>query len=190
MTQAMIGEDNRVAHVHGRFQPFHDEHVAYAEWAATDADALVVGITNADPSHVVAEDADAKRHEPAHNPFTYYERYEMVRATFDDRDVGVPVRIVPFPINRPDLWNDYAPTEVTHYINVLEEWHEVKAERLRSRGREVVTKCGTRTISGSDIRKRMATGGEWREDVPGPVVDVVEAIDGVDRVAELYGEQS
>lgn len=184
----MITTASHVAHVHGRFQPFHDEHLAYAEWAAADADLLVVGITNADPSHVRAEDADSKRHEPAHNPFTYYERQEMIRTTLETRDVGVPVRITPFPINRPDLWDDYAPPDAVHYVNVLEEWHEVKADRLRSRDRSVVTKAGTRTISGSEIRRQMVQGGAWRADVPQPVVDVVEAVDGVARVAELSEE--
>jgi nicotinamide-nucleotide adenylyltransferase len=185
----MIEGTAHVAHVHGRFQPFHDEHLAYAEWAADGADALVVGITNADPAHVTPEAADTKRNDPAHNPFTYWERHEMVGRALDVRALDLPVRIEPFPISRPDLWDDYAPPDAVHYVNVLEEWHEVKADRLRAHDREVVTKRGTRTVSGSDIRRGMATGDAWREDVPAAVVDVVEAVDGVDRVASLYADR-
>lgn len=176
----------RLGHVHGRFQPFHREHLAYAAWAAADCDRLVVGITNADPSHITEEDADPKRHEPQHNPFRYHERHRMIRAAVTDFEI--PVVIMPFPINRPDLWDDYAPADAHHYVNVLEDWHEVKADRLRDHGRTVHTKRGTRTVSGTDIRRRMAVGEDWTTDVPPPVVDVIHGIGGVQRVRELWDE--
>lgn len=175
-----------VGHVHGRFQPFHREHREYAAWAAEHCDRLIVGITNADPSHVVAEEADPKRHEPKHNPFRYHERHRMVRAALDALDV--PVRVMPFPINRPELWDHYAPADAVHFLNVLEEWHEVKAARIRERGRTVRTKEGTRTVSGEAIRERMAAGGDWRADLDDAVVVVVEDVDGVERVRRLYDE--
>jgi nicotinamide-nucleotide adenylyltransferase len=175
-------EREAVAHVHGRFQPFHREHLEYAAWAATDADALVVGITNADASHVAEEDADPERHEPANNPFAYHERHRMIRAAVDAAGFDLPVRIMPFPINRPALWDAYAPRDAVHFVNVLEEWHEVKARRIRDHGREVRTKAGTRTVSGTEIRDRMAAGDPWREEVPAGVASVIEAVEGVERV--------
>lgn len=177
----------RVGHVHGRFQPFHREHLDYAAWAAASCDVLVVGITNADASHTTAEDADATRHEPRNNPFRYHERHRMVRAAVDASPIAAPVRTMPFPINRPDLWDDYAPADAVHFVNVLEPWHEVKADRLRDHGRTVRTKEGTRTVSGTEIRRQMAEGDPaWRSDVPDAVRDVVDAIDGPSRVRELY----
>ena len=178
----------RLGHVHGRFQPFHDEHLSYAAWAADECDRLVVGITNADPSHVTEETADPKRHEPQHNPFRYHERHRMIRAAVGAADFGVPVEIMPFPINRPDLWDDYAPTDAHHYVNVLEDWHEVKADRLREHDRTVVTKQGTRTVSGTDIRERMADGRDWTDDVPAAVADVIRDVDGVERVRRRWQE--
>lgn len=188
-----------VGHVHGRFQPFHCEHLEYAAWAAGECDRLIVGVTNADPSHVRAEDADPKRHEPRHNPFRYHERHRMIRAAVDGA-LAVPVRIMPFPINRPELWGHYAPADAVHFVNVLEEWHEVKADRLRERGRTVRTKRGTRTVSGSEIRRAMAdacaddgsaegTGedADWTADLPDGVAAVLRRIDGPARVRELYG---
>lgn len=177
----------RVGHVHGRFQPFHEEHLAYAAWAADGCDRLVVGITNADPTHTRAERADATRHEPKHNPFTYYERHRMVRAAVDAASLPVPVAVVPFPINRPELWPAYAPADAVHFVNVLETWHEVKVERLREHGRRVETKRGSRGVSGTDIRERMADGDPtWRAVVPDAVVAVVEDVGGVERVRELW----
>lgn len=179
-------DTTRLGHVHGRFQPFHREHREYAAWAAGECDRLVVGITNADPSHVTAEDADPKRHQPRHNPFRYHERHRMVRAALADFEV--PVDIVPFPINRPELWDEYAPADAVHYVNVLEDWHAVKADRLREHGRRVETKRGTRTVSGTDIRRRMAAGEDWTADVPDGVVEVIREIDGVERVREVWDE--
>ncbi len=178
-----------VAHVHGRFQPFHREHLDYATWAAEGSDTLIVGITNADPSHVEAETADPDRDDPSNNPFAYHERHRMVRAAVDNAPaIDVPVQIMPFPINKPELWDAYAPGDAVHYVNVLEEWHEVKAERIRDHGRDVRTKQGTRTVSGTGIRARMAAGEPWRDDVAAGVTEVIDDIDGVARVRRLLQE--
>lgn len=182
----MTDDETETAHVHGRFQPFHREHLDYAAWAADGADELLVGVTNADPSHVRAEAADPKRDDPKHNPFRYHERQRMVRAAVDAAGFDCPVRVLPFPINRPALWEHYAPADAVHYVNVLEEWHEVKADRLRSQGCSVVTKRGTRTVSGTDVRERMAAGDPWDHLLPEGVAEVVAAIDGVERVRGLY----
>lgn len=179
--------DRELTHVHGRFQPFHREHLDYAAWAADGADELLVGITNADPSHVVAEDADPTRDDPKHNPFRYHERHRMVHAAVDAAEFDCPVRVLPFPINRPELWDDYAPPDAIHYVNVLEEWHEVKVRRLRAQGRTVVTKRGTRTMSGTDIRSRMSEDEPWEQFVPDAVARVLRDVDAVERVQELYG---
>lgn len=178
----------RVAHVHGRFQPFHDEHLAYARWAAAEhpGDRLVVGITNADAAHTERTDADPKRHRPRHNPFSYYERHRMIDAALSGADVDAAVSVAPFPINRPELWDAYAPDEAVHYVNVLEPWHERKCEHLRERGRTVREKRGTRTISGSDIRQDMAAGEPWADRVPGPVAAFIREHDLEARVRRLY----
>lgn len=178
--------ERELAHVHGRFQPFHREHLEYAAWAAEGADELLVGITNADPGHVRPEESDSTRHDPRHNPFRYHERHRMVGKAIDAAEIDCPVRIMPFPINRPELWEHYAPAEAVHYVNVLEEWHRVKARRLKANGRAVVTKEGTRTISGTDIRRRMAADESWKGDVPDTVVEVIERIGGVERVRRLF----
>ncbi len=180
--------DRVLAHVHGRFQPFHREHLEYAAWAAAGADELLVGITNADPGHVRPEEADSRRHDPEYNPFRYHERHRMVREAIDAAGFDCPVRIAPFPINRPELWEHYAPADAVHYVNVLEEWHRVKARRLEEHGRSVVTKDGTRTVSGTDIRLRMAANDSWKEGIPDAVVGVIEEINGVNRVRRLFKE--
>lgn len=183
-----MSDQHPPAHVHGRFQPFHDEHLDYVRWAATDSsgERLIIGITNADASHTTPTDADPERHRPENNPFTYYERSWMIRRALADADLSCEISIAPFPINRPELWNAYAPPSAVHYINVLEEWHEHKVDRLRSHGRTVRSKQGTRTISGTEIRRSMAAGEAWTDRVPDSVAAVIRRRGLVDRVRELY----
>lgn len=175
-----------VAHIHGRFQPFHREHADYARWAARDCSRLIVGITNADPSHIEPEDAEPKRHKPKHNPFTYFERHQMIQKFLQNSAIDCDVSIVPFPINKPELWHHYVPESVTHYVNILEQWHEIKVKRIESYNREVVTKRGERTVSSESIRERIANGQEWESDVPTPVAKFIIDIGGDERVKELF----
>ena len=53
---------HRYGMVHGRFQPFHVGHLEYALTALHRCEHLIVGITNPDPSLVVAESTDPQRH--------------------------------------------------------------------------------------------------------------------------------
>ncbi len=175
-----------IGHVHGRFQPFHDGHLEYVKWAADVADRLIVGITNSDPSHTEKERADSERHCPEANPFRYFERLRMVREAVDDSTIDVPVEICPFPINRPELWDYYAPKSCVHFVYVLEDWHEVKVDRLRDQGRRVRTKPKQRDISATQIREAMAENEEWKAHLPSAVIERIEAIDGRERVQELY----
>ncbi len=182
------------AHVHGRFQPFHDEHLDYVRWAAAahSGDRLLVGVTNADTAHTAESDADPGRHRPRNNPFRYHERHRMIRAALESADVatetGTEIDVVPFPINRPELWTAYAPPGTIHYVNVLETWHERKVELLREHGRTVRSKRGTRRISGTGIRKAMADGDVWADRVPGPVAAYVRDHGLEARVRQLYDE--
>lgn len=187
---AGMSDARQVTHVHGRFQPFHDEHLEYVRWAATDGpgEEVIVGITNADASHTAPTDADPDRHRPRNNPFTYYERYRMIDRALAAADLPARVSIHPFPINRPELWDAYAPPSAVHYVNVLEEWHDHKVERLRRHGRAVRTKPGTRTVSGTEIRRAMAAGEAWDDRVPDPVAEVVRRQGLVERVRDLYEE--
>jgi len=78
----------RYGMVHGRFQPFHCGHLQYTLAALARCDHLLVGITNPDPSLIVAEPTDPERHHPAANVFTFFERQCMIRAALAEAGVG------------------------------------------------------------------------------------------------------
>lgn len=175
-------------HIHGRFQPFHEGHLEYAKWAAAHSDRLMIGVTNADQDHVTKEEADPKRHHPRHNPLEYYERQRIVEAAVRESEIDVPVQVSPFPINRPELWEHYAPPDVTHFVYVLEEWHEVKVDRIRDRDRAVETREKERDISATEVRRTIAEDGSWRQYLPQGVPEMLEELGAVSRIRELWLE--
>ena len=124
--------------VHGRFQPFHNGHLEYALHARQRCERLIVGITAPDPTAARKEAASAHRHEPASNPFTYFERLLMIRdALLAEGLKPCSFAIVPFPIHEPGLVGHYVPEGTVHFIRVYSRWEEEKVRRLRDAGATV-----------------------------------------------------
>ncbi len=149
--------------IHGRFQPPHLGHLRYLELAAARCDELFVGITNPDRRAMRPEPDDPARHLPESNPFTYTERLLMWEAAA--REAGVErVRLIPFPVTEPELWDDYVPRDVVHLVRVLSPWGSTKLDRLRERGYrvEVLPAPEGKQVSGEQVRAALRSGGDWR----------------------------
>ncbi len=165
--------------IHGRFQPFHNGHLEYLRGAAARCDEVFVGITNPDPRHVKEEPADPLRHLPESNPYTYVERLLMVEAVA--ADARIPVRVVPFPVDAPELWPHYVPPDVTQYLRLFSEWGGTKLQRLRDAGYEVVVldEGAAKEVSGQDVRAALARDGDWEALVPPAVAGVIRSLERV-----------
>ena len=86
--------------VHGRFQPFHNEHWHYTSTALARSERLIIGITNPDPGEVKREMANNHRHLPENNPYSFFQRLEMVMATLLDHGVDLSkIRVIPFHVS-------------------------------------------------------------------------------------------
>jgi nicotinamide-nucleotide adenylyltransferase len=154
----------------GRFQPYHDGHHAMVERIAEEVDELVLGIGSADDSHTT------------HDPFTAGERIMMITkavAAFDLTTYVVPLE----DINRNAVWVSHVksmcPTfDVAYSNNPLvvrlfeESGIEVRQSPMFDRDR----------LEGSEIRERMIRDESWRDRVPDPAVDIIEEINGVQRL--------
>lgn len=163
--------------IHGRFQPFHNGHLEYLRGAAERSDVVFVGITNPDPRRVREEPSDPLRHLPESNPFTYTERLLMIDAVAGDE--GIPVHVIPFPVNEPDLWPAYVPDGVTQYLRLFSEWGGTKLDRMRDAGYDVVIldEGVEKQISGRDVREAMRAHGDWEGLVPRGVARVIRSLE-------------
>jgi cytidyltransferase-like protein len=163
--------------IHGRFQPFHNGHLAYLEAAAARSDTLLVGITNPDRRRTRPEVDDPARHLPEANPLSYTERLLMISAVAEEAGVR-RLHVIPFPVNEPDLWDDYVPADVTHFLRVLSPWGRAKLERLRAEGHrvEVIDAPEGKTVSGEQVRAAIRGGGDWRPLVPPAVARFVDGL--------------
>ena len=164
----------------GRFQPFHRGHEMVVDDISDDSDVdeVVVAVGSAQMSHSLR------------NPFTAGERVSMITKTLEDRKTtvyAIPIE----DLNRNAVWTTHTrsmcpPFEVVYSNNPLivrlfeEEGAEVRGCPMFERER----------FSGSEIRRRMLEDGDWRLLVPDAVEDVVDEVEGVQRLRDLDGDDS
>jgi nicotinic acid mononucleotide adenylyltransferase len=83
----------------------------------------------------------------------------------------------PFPVNYPELLFNYAPPDAKYYMTIYDEWGYEKKELLESIGYEIEVlwevSLAEKGISGTDVRRRIARGEDWREYVPKYVYDYI-----------------
>jgi nicotinamide-nucleotide adenylyltransferase len=140
---------------------------------AKEVDEIIVGIGSAQISHTIE------------NPFTAGERLLMVSKSIEEFDVKA--YIVPLEdIYRNDLWVAHVKSMVPPFSRVYsnnplvirlfkEEGMEVKECPLYQRDR----------YSGTEIRRRILAGEEWKHLVPEAVIEVIEEVNGVERLKEI-----
>lgn len=152
--------------IHGRFQPFHNEHLAYLRLAVARCEELIVGITNPEREAPGVEVADANRHLPRENPYSYWQRQLVIEAVLEAE--GLEARIVPFPISEPEKLRHYIPARGTHYLRVFDEWGDEKVRRLQQLGYHVVVlePGAQKTLTATQVRQCMREGGRWQDLVP------------------------
>ncbi|WP_428559666.1 MAG: nicotinate-nucleotide adenylyltransferase [Solidesulfovibrio sp. DCME] len=166
--------------IHGRFQLLHNDHLRYLLAGRERCRHLVVGITNPDPGRSRPETADAHRCDPAANPLTYFERQAMVRAALTAAGTAeADFTVVPFPVSFPELYRYYVPLNALFFLTIYDAWGRRKREYFAGLGLriEVLWEVSPeqKGLSGTDVRRLMATGGAWRELVPPSVAALAEA---------------
>lgn len=189
MTNGQI-PDAETGVIHGRFQVLHNDHLAYLLAGMALCRHLVVGITNPDPFLTRDESADPKRSSQAANPLTYFERYVMVRAVFEEAGIeSSRYSVVPFPVNVPELYKYYVPLDALFFLSIYDDWGKRKLEYFTSLGlaTQVLREVSTRQkgLSASDIRRRMVWNEPWEELVPHAVVTLMKKWDIPGRLREM-----
>ena len=163
---------NRALYI-GRFQPYHLGHHEVIKKIAKEVDEIIVGIGSAQKSHTVSD------------PFTGGERVMMVSRSLAELDITYYV--IPIAdVDRHAIWVSHIrsltpPFNVVYSNNplVIGLFSETKIETKRS-------PLFKRSIySGTEIRRRMLNDEKWEDLVPKAVAEVINEIDGVNRIKNL-----
>jgi len=173
----MVSGHGNDALIIGRFQPFHNGHLEVIRKVASECDRMIIGIGSAQYSH------------SRDNPFTAGERYSMISETLRDEGI-VNAAIVPVEdINRYSVW-------VSHVVSMCPPFSVVYSNN--SVTRRLFEEAGfelrdsplynRKEFSGTEVRRRMAEGGDWESLVPPAVARIVKDIDGISRIKELTGD--
>jgi nicotinamide mononucleotide adenylyltransferase len=109
--------------VHGRFQPFHNDHLQYLLAAKEQCKFLWVGITKYDITQFDANPLGSHRERPENNPLTYFERITMIREAVVEADVPIgSFGFVPFPIETPSHLPAFMPISIPCFTTICEDW--------------------------------------------------------------------
>jgi cytidyltransferase-like protein len=166
--------------VHGRFQPFHNGHLNYVRAALDACDFLYVGITQVERNRMKFFDAAPHRSMADANPFSFFERKIMIEETLVSE--GIPkarFSVIPFPIEREDVLNEYFPEGNVCFTTIHSEWNHVKIRMLQGLGYQVRVlddpdRWPTKRDSATVIRKLIKAGDpSWKDLVPAKVAELL-----------------
>ncbi|MEM2202843.1 MAG: nicotinamide-nucleotide adenylyltransferase [Sulfolobales archaeon] len=163
----------------GRFQPFHTGHLEVVKWALEHVEELIIVIGTAQESHTIV------------NPFTAGERILMIKEALRWGKVDMEkIYIIPVP---DILMNSVWP----HYLKLFTPPFEAGVSRnplvvrlFKEAGFGVLIPPAFErgVYSSTKIRKMIMSGDEnWRKLVPPVVAEIIDSIDGVERIRSLLG---
>lgn len=157
----------------GRFQPYHRGHNEMVGNIAQEVDELVVGIGTADQSHTTR------------NPFTAGERVMMITKALVEYDLVTYV--VPIEdLNRHSVWVSHVQS-MSPRFDVAFSNNPLVIRLFEEAGVDVQSSemFHREEYEGAEIRERMMNDEGWEELVPSAVVEVMNEIDGVDRLQQI-----
>ena len=161
----------------GRFQPFHLGHLEVIKKVSSECRSVIIGIGSAQYSHT------------KDNPFTAGERYEMISRTLKDEGIDNCVIVPVEDVNIYSLWvakvESICPPFSVVYSNnrstrrlFQEAGYEIRESPMYNR----------QEFSGTEVRERMVSDGDWRSLVPKRVAEVIDSIEGIGRMKAVMGE--
>lgn len=163
----------------GRFNPFHLGHLKAVEYIIEHEKELIIAIGTAQQSHTRSD------------PFTAGERVFMIHQAMKKANIPLE-RIYIIPI--PDIFRN--PVWVSHLLSYCPPFNCVYTnnsliKRLFTEAKIEVKSTGLfdrENLVGSRIRERMIKGKEWKKFVPNAVIDVIDSIDGINRLKNVVIE--
>lgn len=162
----------------GRFQPFHKGHLYSLRWCSDKVDELIVAVGSSDKSFEFR------------NPFTAGERIEIIREniTTEIKEKRDKIILIPVPdVGVHLLWTYNMDLLVPRYNTVFT--NDLFTSMLyKERGIEIIHPdlISREFLSATEVRHRIVSDKNWEELIPTSTTKLINEIDGVDRVKNLY----
>lgn len=169
----------RLGCIHGRFQPFHNGHYEYMLGALARCERLFIGITQFEP---LINDVGSPAHRISvfDNPFSYWERVEIIRSVVRASKIdGDRIEVVPFPIHTPSSIKNFVPAKSVMFTTIYEQWNHEKIGRLKAQGFdvEVLWERKHKAYEGKLVRNALRQNDETlRSMLPPGAIEVIEII--------------
>lgn len=172
----------KVGSIHGRFQPFHNEHLDYLMLAFEKCEHLVIGITQPNNHNLNTIFDIKKRIEPAYNPLSYDQRVAMIDNILVE--LGIPddkYSFKKFNIDNPTTLEKELCKSIVCFTTIREVWNSKKIDILKHLGYKVeILKedYSENRITSSKIRAKILNReNSWEKDVPAACCKYLESID-------------
>ncbi len=160
----------------GRMQPVHEGHLQVIKSILEEVDEVIIGIGSAQLSHTLKD------------PFTAGERVMMLTKALSENGIHaskyyiIPVQdvacnsiwVAHIKMLTPPFKYIYSGNSLVQRL-FIEAGYEVTEPPLFNR----------KNYSGTEVRRRILTDGDWESLVPKSVADVIREIDGVSRIKDL-----
>ena len=157
----------------GRFQPFHNGHLAVARNILKDFDEVIIGIGSSQEKNTLK------------NPFSFAERKNMISNTLKKNKIK-NFKIFPIPDLYDDIkWVNYIIKNLPEFSAAYSgnEWtirclsrHKIKYKKIKL----------LRGVSSTKIRKLMAQKKNWENLVPTEIAGYINKINGAERIRKIY----
>ncbi len=163
----------------GRFQPFHKGHMAVVEQMTEECDSIIIGV------------GSAQKEREINDPLSGGERVDIIKKVLNNRS-PLPFEVYPIPdINCYPAWAHYIkailPPFGRVYANssvVLRLFEETRIETTE------VKEVNRDEYSGTEIRRRIVEGEDWKHLVPEEVVEYLEGINMEEMLKPTIGISS
>jgi len=167
----------------GRFQPFHNGHLAFAKQILQECDELIIVIGSAQFNFIEKD------------PFTAGERVIMIQEAL--REAGIDLSkcyIIPVANDENNArWIAYLKSMAPPF-DALYSGNEFVRHLVVSQDSKIKVKvpkfAKKQEYNGTNIRHLMVTGRQWKQLVPPAVAKIIEHVNGIERMKVLAGSDS
>ena len=163
----------------GRFQPFHKGHLDLAKQILLDCDELIVAIGSAQFNYSYSD------------PFTAGERATMVHAALVESRLDLSkCYIIPVVNDENNArWFAHLKSQVPDF-NAIYSGNDFVKNLLSCETKVLKPKFIKKKVyNGTNIRRLMTRSNIWRKYVPKSVAEVIEKIDGINRLRYLLKQK-